>query len=277
MTEPAVDRAGVITGLWEQFTVMRDLEPRSETNRAFRELVAACAYRPGEDVEVVLGDPKVRAVTERLRSLCAEGEFRLERHWARRVVAATTPEDELAAFPYLDNYRRLTSLELHAVGGLGVDADRLRHVCVLGSGPLPMTALYLARSLGARVDAVDIDIEASDLASEVTGHLAHWGDVRVHRGDARDFASIADADLVILAALVGLDRAAKGEVVAAVTNRMRTGALLVARGAYRLRTLLYPPVDPADLVAASEGRLTPLVELHPLDDVVNSVVVAIRS
>ncbi|MGL5863770.1 MAG: nicotianamine synthase family protein, partial [Phycicoccus sp.] len=186
-------------------------------------------------------------------------------------------EDELAAFPYLDNYRRLTSLELHAVGGLGVDAGRLRRVCVLGSGPLPMTALFLARSLGARVDAVDIDAEASDLASEVTGQLAHWGEVRVHLGDARDLDTVSDADLVILAALVGLDRQAKGQVVAAVTRRMRTGALLVARGAYRLRTLLYPPVDPADLVAASQGRLTPLVELHPLDDVVNSVVVAVRS
>ncbi|MGL4744862.1 MAG: nicotianamine synthase family protein [Dermatophilaceae bacterium] len=277
MTEPAVDRAGVIADLWEQFAMLRDLEPRPETNRAFQELVAACAYRPGEDAAAVLADPTVLAMTGRLRSLCAEGEFRLERHWASRVAAAPVPDDELAAFPYLDQYRRLTSLEVHAVGGLGVDAGRLRHVCVLGSGPLPLTALFLARSLGARVDAIDIDAEASDLATAVVGRLAHWGEVRVHHGDACDAATVADADLVILAALVGVDEQAKSAVIAAVTRRMRTGALLVARGAHRLRTLLYPPVDPADLVAASGGRLTPLVELHPLDDVVNSVVVAVRS
>ncbi|MGL5864997.1 MAG: nicotianamine synthase family protein, partial [Dermatophilaceae bacterium] len=276
MTGSAVDRAGLITDLWEQFSLLRDLEPRTDTNRAFRELVAACAYQPGEDASAVLADPKVRAVTERLRTLCADGEFRLERYWARRVAAASAPDDELAAFPYLDNYRRLTSLELHAVGGLGVDLEAVRRVCVLGSGPLPLSALFMARSLGATVDAVDIDAEACGLATEVTGRLVDWGEVQVHHGDARDVAAVAEADLVLLAALVGLDRQAKGEVVAAVTHRMRPGSLLVVRSAHRLRTLLYPPVDPADLVAASQGRLTPLVELHPLDDVVNSVVVAVR-
>ncbi len=264
-----------IVALEQQLARLDDLEPGAETNRIFERLVDACAYRPGQDAGAVLADPRVGACAPRLRALCADGEFRLERHWAERILASRDPDGELASFPYLDNYRRLTALELHTLTGVGLDRGRLRRACVLGSGPLPLSALLMARELAVPVDAVDIDLEATDLAGAVALRVADGRRIRTYQADAAHHPGAADADLVLLAALVGADAAAKREVITAVARRMRPGAFLLIRSAHRLRTLLYPPVDPAD-VAGVEG-LTPLAEVHPLDDVVNSVIVAVRS
>jgi nicotianamine synthase len=253
-----------------------DLEPGELVDSLFTALVDICAHCSEQQAAAVLSDPRIRALMEGLRHLCAEGEFRLERFWAGRIAAAADPDGQLALFPYLGNYQALTALELGTLAGLGSPAAPSR-VCVLGSGPLPLTALLTARALNVPVDAVDLDAEATELAGAALRALQGGDLVRVHQADARDFPGIADADVVLLAALVGLDHRAKHEVIAAVSARMRPGALLVVRGAHRLRTLLYPPLSPDDLAAAGGGRLTPLVEVRPFNDVVNSLVVAVRT
>jgi nicotianamine synthase len=276
-----------IVALHDRLELLGDLDPGLETDDVFAQLVEACAYRFGEDSQAIMTDPEVAARAHRLRQLCADGEYRLERHWARRILSAPDGGSELELFPYLDNYRRLVALELHTVSGLGIPRSSLRRVCVLGAGPLPLTALLMARELAARVDAVDLDPDASRLATAVLGHLPDParsdpdrggdGSVRVACADARDYAGVAEADVVVLAALVGLDSDSKREVVAAVARRMRPGGLLLARSAHRLRGLLYPPLAVEDLDACAGGLLRPLAEVHPLNDVVNSLVVAVRA
>lgn len=254
------------------------LEPGEQTDRAFGELIELCSHRSGPVSAAVLGDPRIRAVTARLRQLCADGEFRLERSWARRIAAAADVDEELRSFPYLNNYEALVALELHTVAGLlaAVGAPAPARCCVLGSGPLPLTALLIARRQGCPVDAVDLDVEATVLARDVLRRLPGGNLVHPRHRDARHFAGVGAADIVLLAALVGLDPAAKRAVVSAVVDRMRPGGLLVVRSAYRLRALLYPPLVVDDLVAAGAGRLRPLAEVHPMTDVVNSFVVAER-
>lgn len=262
----------------ERLARRTDLEPDEQTNRAFGELVSVCAHRSEPVSAAVLADPRVGAVTARLRQLCADGEFRLERAWARRIAAAGNGVAELRSFPYLDNYDALVALELQTVIALLAAADRPAPArsCILGSGPLPLTALLVARRLGCVVDAVDLDAEATVLARDVLRRLPGGGLVRPRHDDARHFDGIGGADVVLLAALVGLEPAAKRSVASAVADRMRPGALLVVRSAYRLRTLLYPPLTADDLIAAAEGRLRALAEVHPMTDVVNSFVIAER-
>ncbi len=268
-------------GELERLVRESDLEPDEPTNQAFTELVALCGHRPEAEVAAVLADARVRAVTQRLRQLCAAGEFRLERCWARRIAAAADPAGELRAFPYLDNYRALAALEVQSLSGLlaaGAGAGRaLARVCVLGSGPLPLTALLLARGLGASVEAVDRDAEATALARAVLRRLPGGRRVLVCSGEAADFAGVSSADLVVLAALVGVDPVEKQGVLARVADQMRPGAVLLVRSAHRLRTLLYPPITVDELTAASAGLLRPLAEIRPMTEVVNSFLVAVRS
>lgn len=254
---------------------LAELEPGERTDRAFTELVQLCGHRSDPVAAAVLSDPRVGAVAGRLRGLCSAGEYRLERSWARRIATVADAGAELRAFPYLANYEALVALEL---GTLNALLPRVPgRACVLGSGPLPLTALLMARGLSCAVDAVDREPEATALAGDVVRRLPGGGHVRGWSADAAGFDGTAEADLVLLAALVGLDSEGKREVVGAVVERMRPGALLLVRSAHRLRTLLYPPLTADDLVAAGAGRLRPLAEVHPLADVVNSYVVAART
>jgi nicotianamine synthase len=260
-----------IVAIHSALNQLPSLEPGPVVNELFTDLVRLSEYRRGLNSVPVLSDPRVLALTPRLRQLCATGEFRLERAWAHRVLNASDPDAELMAFPYLGNYEELTTLEMHALAGVGLDLAGIRRICFLGGGPLPLSALLMSRNLSATVDVVDVNQEASSLAGQVAERVSLSGQVQFHHADAADFDGVADSDVVVLAALVGLDRTVKHRVLAALSQRMRTGSMLIARSSDGLRTLLYPPLELSDL---HDWR--PLAVVHPLNGVVNSVVVAVR-
>jgi nicotianamine synthase len=84
-----------------------------------------------------------------------------------------------------------------------------------------------------------------------------------------DCGDLAGYDLVYVAAMVGPHRGDKSRVVEHLYRRMRPGALLLARSAHSLRTLLYPPLALRDLAG-----FRPLIVLDPHTEVVNSLVIA---
>ena len=262
------DRIGVVH---DTLTALPSLAPGPVVNSVFAELVRICEYRSGEDAGQVLDDPRVAALIPRLRQLCAAGEFQLERAWARQIVDAVDPDTRLAAFPYWDNYQELTTLERHTLAGVGLELGRVRRICFLGGGPLPLSALLMSRDLAVPVDVVDVSEEAVALGAAVARRLSMPTQAHFHQADAEDFAAVADSDVVVLAALVGLDHSAKRHILQSLSHRMRPGSMLIARSAHGLRTLLYPPLELDGLTAWQ-----PLAVLHPFTAVVNSVLVLMR-
>ncbi|GAB3709869.1 nicotianamine synthase family protein [Nocardiopsis nanhaiensis] len=247
-----------------------DLRPCPEVNEAFGRLVELCTVIDDHLTGQVLRDPAAAALIDSLRAVSSRGESELERAWARRVIAADDPWAELRRFPYLRNYQRLVRFEL--AGLLAVGAEPPRSTVVLGAGPLPLTGLVLARDHGVRVTNVDHDAEACELGSELVRALGLAAMVDTVCDDARgsaDLPAVALSDGVLLAALAGSDGAAKRDITRPLAKAMRPDAHLLTRSAHRLRTALYPAVSPDDL----EG-FTALVEMHPCDDVVNSVLIA---
>ncbi|MEJ2859885.1 nicotianamine synthase family protein [Actinomycetospora flava] len=256
-----------IVSLHDALVAAPDLEPGPDTNALFTRLVGlAVTPHPHHVVDAVLADPDLTDRLPDLRARCASGEYALERAWARRVLAAPDPAAELERFPYLQNYRDLTRIEYHAVAGHAPLAPR--RALFVGSGPLPLSALLLARH-GVAVDAVDLDEEAVVLGGAVARALGD--DVTVAQGDALALDDLTGYDLVCVAALVGLAPDDKAAALAHVRARMRPGATVLARSAHSLRGLLYPVLDVAD---EGLGGLEPLAVLHPHTDVVNSVVLA---
>jgi nicotianamine synthase len=247
--------------------------------RVHRELERRSHLRPCREVDALFGElvglvvalppgapPPVRGHrAAALRRLCAEGEDQLERAWARRICRAHDPVACLAGFPYADNYRRLVRLELDTVAR--VASRPVRHAVFLGAGALPLSALMAAAALEVAVDAVDRDREASDTGRQVAAALGADG-VRFVAGDASTL-EVAAYDLVVVAALVGATCEAKRALLARLATAMAPGATLLARGARSARTLLYPPVDLDGLAGFAVQAV-----VHPVDDVVNSVVVA---
>lgn len=246
-----------------------DLRPSPEVDEAFGHLVELCTAVDDDRTGRVLGDPSAASLLASLRSLSARGESELEYAWARRVIAARDPWAELQRFPYLDNYHRLVRFELAGLTAVGASGPET--AVILGAGPLPLTGLVLARH-GIHVTDVDNDPDACELASALIRALGLGDRTEVVCGDARrpaELPAAAESDIVLLAALAGSDREGKRAIARTLSVAVHPGALLLARSAHRLRTALYPPLSPDDLAG-----FAPLVEMHPCDDVVNSVLIA---
>jgi nicotianamine synthase-like protein len=249
-----------------------DLRPSPEVNATFHELVELCTA-PAVHDEALLSRLAEHAAA--LRTLCATGEFELEREWSTRIARAADPVGELGRFPYLDNYRDLVRLELAALQAVGKGTPS--SVAVLGSGPLPLTGLVLAGEHGARVVHVDRDERCLTLDAAVTEAVGLSAGIdRVQADLATPYcadrlraARVDQAELVVLAALVGSSSEAKRSIVERLVPVLRPDAIVLVRSAHGLRSLLYAPVRREDLAG-----LRVLLEIHPGTDVVNSVLVA---
>lgn len=247
-----------------------DLRPSAATNAVFGRLVDLCLSVEQRISEEVLAHPDAPALLRSLRALSAEGETLLEQHWAGELAEADDAWTVLNHFPYLANYRDLVQLERAAATASGV--DELSTVAFLGAGPLPLTGLVLAHEYGARVVNVDRDETACTLAASATEALGLSDRVSTVHADAAEASrneEVARADVVVLAALVGVDNAEKQPILGTLAGRLHRRTRLLIRTAHRMRTALYPQVSADEL-----RGFRPLLELHPHSEVVNSVLVA---
>ncbi|MCH8612019.1 nicotianamine synthase family protein [Arsenicicoccus dermatophilus] len=252
-----------------------DLRPSPTVDALFSELVDMVLTAPPGLFPAVHEGLGPAAVDD-LRELCGRGETRLETAWARRLLEARDPFETLEEFPYLDNYRRLTRLELSALHAAG---SRVRSVTMIGSGPLPLTAVVLAMELGITVTVVDRDPHSLAYGHDVIRALGLGRQITSHLGDATaGHLPVGGSDAVILAALVGADAEAKAKIMTATARAMAADSHLLVRSAAGMRALLYCPFDlHEEGIPAIGTALTPVLEVHPHDDVVNSVVVFRRA
>ncbi len=245
------------------------LEPGIVVDALFNRLVTAVLSVPEPEADTVLAALPPSRSPARFRSVASAGEHALERAWAHRIARAADPAATFARFPYRENYRLLMEMELAAVRRQGTVP---RHVLLLGSGPLPLTALCLADQ-GIAVHCVDHDAEAIRLSSAVFGRLGAVG-VTFEHAEAASAMPPQPVDVVLLAGLVGDDDTAKAAVLDAAVTHLGPDGLVLARSARGLRTLLYPQVGPEALAG-----LTVVAEANPeIDapgtDVINSAILA---
>lgn len=257
--------AAVLEDLCARLETRTDLRPGPEVNALFGALVALVLATPPDHAGPLLADPAMHAVRSRLPGLCGRGEHLLEMAWAARIAGSPQPREELERFPYIDNYRQLTRMELDALAG--VVAGPVRRVAVVGAGPLPLTSLFWGAGVGAPVLNVDRDAAALASGRRVAAALGARDQAFVLE-DATA-ADLSGCDVVVLAALVGASTEDKRGILRRLAARMDPGAVLLARSARGLRTLLYPAVD----VAALEPLDLQAV-VHPVHEVINSVVLA---
>ena len=263
-TDVAESVATTIRDIYLQLAARSDFRPGPGVDELFGRLVRTVLTTPDDVAAHVLADPGVRALAGELRELCQRGETELERAWAGRISTGASPGDELARFPYLDNYRRLVTMEFDALAA--VMAPSACSIAFVGAGPLPLSALLFARP-GVSVHGFDRDSDAVDRARRTATSLGR-SDVRFDCADATA-VDLGSYDVVVLAALVGATPADKRLILGSLASAMRPGAVLLARSADGLRTLLYPPVEPDVLDGFDLLRV-----VRPAGDVINSAVLA---
>lgn len=267
-TAPPSARGDLVDSLhaiYQELMSCPDLSPGPRVNDLFNQLVSLVLNGSGEHAERLLDDPAISALAPRLRELCGRGEAELELAWASRIAECPRPHRELSLFPYLDNYRLLSSMETTVLSDA---TDRpIRSVAFAGSGPMPLSSSFLTRDLGAPVDNFDRDARAVAVSERMSNVLG-WHDLRFHHADIGT-VELSGYDVVVLAALVGSTTAEKAAVLQHMARSMAPGALLLIRSARGLRTLLYPEVSRDSL-----GGFDVLTMVHPVNEVINSVIVA---
>jgi nicotianamine synthase len=269
-----------IVSLYERLDDQTSLAPSPEVDALFGDLVTLCVNADPRKVSAVLCDPQIMRIRDDLIKVCAKGEELLEKAWASTMLSANDPLKALARFPYLGNYEQLVRIEMHSLAATGLDLAAAQQLCFIGCGALPLTALLLHNNLqpcGATIRVVDRDSNAVELSARLLKLLDPNAPFDVLAADATSAAhmstAVGDCDVVLLAALVGLDRPDKQTVLETLGATMPAGSHLLVRSSSGLRSLLYPPVNITDLAKAG---FEPLILVHPLGDVINSVLVARR-
>ncbi|OAD68340.1 hypothetical protein PHYBLDRAFT_100442, partial [Phycomyces blakesleeanus NRRL 1555(-)] len=265
-----------IEEIYYKLSKMTSLHPVAPVNDLFTRLVhiATFTYNPSI-VNLILLCPIIERLLNPLRILCSTAEYHLEMQWSKELGLyqaneTVTPEMILSRFIYYDNYDALTCLELGALHGVG---GIMAHIVFVGSGPLPLSSILMARKSHniRRIDNIDMSHSATTAATELTNKLGMQDRLKHYTIEAKDYDGYEKADVIILAALVGESHEDKMEFLKFISKQMKPGALILTRSAHSLRKLLYVPIEPFHVNSCG---LQTLVVSHPQNEIVNSILIA---
>uniref|UniRef100_A0A7N0RJP3 Nicotianamine synthase n=1 Tax=Kalanchoe fedtschenkoi TaxID=63787 RepID=A0A7N0RJP3_KALFE len=269
MVSQADDLVSNVREIYEKLSRLESLKPSKEVNMIFTNLVQMCV--PPCPVEVTKLPKEVQQWRSKLIRICGVAEGLMESHYSAILGSFESPLDQLDLFPYHTNYIKLGKLEFNILRKHNPSVPA--QIAFVGSGPLPLTSVVLASKhlTSSTFHNYDIDESANSLASRLVSCDADLSTRMVFHTE--NIMSVTDAlkeyDVVFLAALVGMDKEEKIQVIDHLAKHMAPGATLMLRSAHGARAFLYPVVDPCDL-----RGFEVLSVYHPTDEVINSVVIA---
>jgi len=236
-----------------------EYKPTNTVNSAFTNLVDGVVNATPEGFNV----PHHKR--EKLRKASSMAETEMELYWAKTIVESIDPAAALETFPYIENYRELVARELGCLTSSGMRPDSVRTALMIGSGPLPLTALCLS-SYDVRVDHIDSSSDAMALCERITKVLDVEGDCIFGTGESAELTK--QYDLILVAALAGTNQEEKQAIINNVLPHLAHDGRIIVRSAKGARELLYPALNPAGFAGVNL-----LHEYHPDDYVINSVLV----
>uniref|UniRef100_A0A7N0VN52 Nicotianamine synthase n=1 Tax=Kalanchoe fedtschenkoi TaxID=63787 RepID=A0A7N0VN52_KALFE len=263
------DLVSNVCEIYEKLSRLESLKPSKQVNKIFTQLVEMCV--PPSPIEVTKLSKQVQEMRSKLIKICGEAEGLMESHYSAILGSFESPLDHLDLFPYHTNYIKLGKLEFNI---LSQHCPRVpTQIAFVGSGPLPLTSVVLASKhlTNTTFHNYDIDESANSLASNLVSADADLSKRMVFH--TANIMSVTDGlkeyEVVFLAALVGMDKQSKIQVIDHLAKHMAPGATLMLRSAHGARAFLYPVIDPVDL-----RGFQVLSIYHPADEVINSVVIA---
>lgn len=245
-----------VKDLYNQIISLEKLTPSKKVNSLFSRLVSRV-------LEAKEGDSLSSSEISKLQVTCGKAEYFLELYWAKKIISSKFPKLTLNRFPYLENYKKLTSLEWNTLIGCG--SHESHKVLFIGSGPLPLTAVVLAMFFGQECTVMDKDKDAVKISRKLINCLRLDKKIEVIESSAESYKNYSEFNIVILAALAGALESQKKIIIKQVEKNTKPGTHLLARSSYGTRRLLYKPVklDYFDVYK-------PIAEVRPHNEVVNS-------
>ncbi|KAG2411499.1 hypothetical protein HFD88_009054 [Aspergillus terreus] len=215
---------------------------------------------------LILNDARIKKITPHLRRIFSDCECVFEEVWAAKVIAASSVEEgnrALHSLPLLYLYDFLIAMEWNAARTVLRQCPQ--KIAILGSGPLPLTAIRIRELVQQEGQAVSFHLverySSRVRQSEQVLEKLGLADRTTHRiADAADQFDLREYDAVYFAALVGSTRGEKESLLLGVVSRMRKGAILITRSTYSLKQLAYPAIEPTSL--RLKERLHPILTVH---------------
>ncbi|KAA8527382.1 hypothetical protein F0562_034903 [Nyssa sinensis] len=258
-----------VCDIYDKILKLENLIPSTHVDTLFTQLVLTCIAPSPIDVSKL--SKRVQEIRSNLIKLCGEAEGLLESHFSTIIGSNENPFNHLNIFPYYSNYLKLSQLEFTMLSNHFTGLPN--QIAFIGSGPLPLTSIMLA-SYHLRTTFFhnyDIDSLANSKALRlVSSHPDLSKRMFFHTADIMNVTNnLKEYEVVFLAALVGMSKEQKAQVIDHLGKHMAPGALLVLRSANGARAFLYPVIDPCDL-----QEFEVLSVYHPTDEIINSVIIA---
>lgn len=181
----------------------------------------------------IVHEKHIFQATEMLRQSWQRHETELEFKHTRQLLKANNPKREIQKYPLINRYKKFLRAEARMARLQKGDS-----VIFLGCGPLPLSAIILAKEYGVKVTGIDICPRCCALAKKIIKRLGMEENITILQADARDIP--ADAKVVWIAALTHPKSAI-------LENLSKGNPTIIARTAFGLRTLLYEPIDEESL------------------------------
>ncbi|KAL8188824.1 hypothetical protein R6Q57_029579 [Mikania cordata] len=258
--------------IYDKISQLETLKPSKNVDTLFTQLVLTCI--PPSSIVISDLPNNIQKIRSKLVRLCGEAEGHLEAHFSTLLATFPNPLDHLDVFPYYSNYLKLSRIEYNILDQhYPARTGPPKCVAFVGSGPLPLTSIVLAsyHLKETTFHNYDVDPLANAMACRLVSTDPDLSQRMVfHTSDILDVTDeLMEYDVIFMAALVGMDVDEKVKVVQHLDKYMAPGSMLMLRSAHGARAFLYPVVDPKDLQGFEV-----LSVFHPVDDVINSVVIA---
>lgn len=178
---------------------------------------------------------------DKIRCLRSEYVFSMENEWARKISSGAAKPSDLANFQYFRSYEEMVRSEYEYLSS--ICKKPLSKIIFVGSGPFPFSSFCLAKNFGVRVVNVDIDQEAIHTSQVLTRKYELEDKFDFICCDAKKLKIPKDADVVLIAALVGHHADEKHQIINSLGNSIEHKQFLAARTALGLKQLFYVGVD----------------------------------
>jgi len=245
--------------IYEKISSLEDLNPSEYNNHLFSHLVSL-VVNPG--IKSNLNKSQIKS----LRKICSEAEFYLERFWAEKIISSEDCWKELRNFPYYENYLQLTNLEWFALKGCKIHKNH-KKVTFIGGGPLPLTAVILAKMHKCNVVVLEKNSEACKISKEVVKLLGLSEKIKIVLCAGEKYKEYNKSEIIILASLAGNSSKSKIKILKQIESFSADAHVLV-RSSYGKREILYSPFN-----CRSFGNMERLMEIRPFNNIINSLII----
>lgn len=225
----------------------------------YAELEGLMQQADNDDTARILADNRIVSQLEHLHQIRAAYEFDKEIDAAKSILGLEDPTQHLADIMDHQSYWILTEPVLKALKGA-------KNVAVIGSGPLPLTALGVAEQTDAKVTCFELDKGAFDLGNDIIALSPQKQNITCLNQLAEGGEVFEKFDAVISAVLLGVDldspnHIPKSETLNGFLDAVPDNAPVILRDPFRLGSLFYPAAQTDQLSNIDVNRFDPLATI----------------